>query len=163
MIRLQPAYGLLLLLLAACPARPDVTYLIDTAAGSDLVGDNGPAVSAQLTNARGIAVDRQGYLYIADTDNHRIRKITPAGIISTLAGTGHPGYSGDGGRADMAQLDSPYGLAVDNSGNVYVADFGNQRVRRISADGVITTLAGTGQKGATGDGGPAVSAQLMSP
>lgn len=163
MIRFQPAYCFAMLLLAASPALPDVTYLIDTAAGSDLVGDNGPAVSAQLTNARAIAVDRQGYVYIADTDNHRIRKITPAGIISTLAGTGHAGYSGDGGRADMAQLDSPYGLAVDSSGNLYVADFGNQRVRRISTDGVITTVAGTGQKGATGDGGPAVSAQLMSP
>jgi serine/threonine-protein kinase len=84
------------------PARADVSYFIDTAAGSDLVGDNGPAPSAQLANAHGIAMDRQGNLYIADTDTHRVRKITPAGIISTLAGTGHAGSSGDGGLATSA-------------------------------------------------------------
>ena len=163
MIRLYPAYTLAMLLLAAFPARSDVAYLIDTAAGSDLVGDNGPATSAQLTNARGLAFDRQGNLYVADTDNHRIRKISSSGTISTLAGTGHPGFSGDLGPANVAQLNSPYGLAADAAGNVYVADFGNQRVRRISTDGIITTIAGTGQKGSAGDGGPAAAAQLMSP
>jgi uncharacterized protein (TIGR03437 family) len=147
----------------AAPARPDVSYFIDTAAGSDLVGDNGPATSAQLANAHGIALDRQGNLYLADTDNHRIRKITPAGIISTLAGTGHAGSSGDGGLATSAQLNSPYGLAADAAGNIYVADFGNHKVRRIAPDGSISTIAGTGQKGSSGDAGPATSGQLMSP
>ena len=163
MIRTSPAYALGLLVLAAYPARPQVSYSIDTVAGSDLVGDNGPAVSAQLLNARGIAMDRQGNLYVADTDNHRIRKITAAGTISTLAGTGHAGFSGDAGPASAAQLNSPYGLAVDANGSVYVADFGNQRIRRIGTDGIISTIAGTGVKGAAGDGGLATAAQLMSP
>jgi uncharacterized protein (TIGR03437 family) len=151
--------GLALLL----PARADVSYSIDTIAGSDLVGDNGPATAAQIANVHGIALDRQGNLYIADTDNHRVRKITPAGTISTLAGTGHAGAAGDGGLATNAQLNSPYGLTADAAGNIYVADFGNHKVRRIATDGSITTVAGTGQKGAAGDAGLAVSAQLMSP
>jgi uncharacterized protein (TIGR03437 family) len=164
MFRPYPAYGLVLLLLAASPARADdITYLIDTAAGSDLVGDNGPALAAQIGNARGIALDRQGNLYIADTDNHRVRKIAPTGIISTIAGTGHAGFSGDAGPGNLAQLNAPYGLAMDDAGNVYVADFGNHRVRRIATDGTISTVAGTGRKGAAGDGGPATAAQLMSP
>jgi uncharacterized protein (TIGR03437 family) len=150
------------LTLICAAARADVTWFIDTAAGSDLVGDGGPATSAQLANAHGIAIDRQGSIYIADTDNHRIRKIT-AGVISTLAGNGHAGSSGDGGPAALALLNSPYGLAVDPAGNLYVADFGNHKVRRIAADGSITTIAGTGQKGSGGDGGPATAAQLMSP
>src|SRR6516164_8457203 len=140
------AIALVSVLAASTYLRADVAYFIDTAAGSDLVGDNGPAVSAQLANARGIAVDRQGNIYIADTDNHRIRKVTPAGIISTLAGNGHAGSSGDGGPASLAMLNSPYGLAIDAAGNLYVADFGNHKVRRIAAGGSITTVAGTGQK-----------------
>src|SRR5947209_906516 len=163
MRRAYPVIALAAGLMASAPARADVAYLIDTAAGSDLVGDGGPAASAQLSNAHGIATDRQGNLYIADTDNHRIRKITPAGAISTLAGNGHPGNFGDGGPANLAQLNSPYGLAVDAAGNVVIADFGNHKVRRISPDGAIVTIAGTGQKGSAGDGGPAVAAQLMSP
>src|SRR5579872_4864121 len=151
------------LLIAAGPACPDITYGIDTFAGSDLVGDNGPATSAQLRNAHGLALDRQGNLYIADTDNHRVRKISAAGVISTLAGNGHAGFAGDGGPASLSLLNSPYGLAVDPAGNVYIADFGNQRVRKVSPDGMIITIAGTGQKGSSGDGGPANAAQLMSP
>src|SRR5438477_13006731 len=120
MRRVHPAIALVLALMSSAPARADVTYFIDTAAGSDLVGDNGPATSSQLANAHGIAMDRQGNLYIADTDNHRIRKITPAGIICTLAGNGHPGASGDGGPANLAMLNAPYGLAADPTGNLYV-------------------------------------------
>ena len=150
-------------LMAVSLSRADVDYVIDNAAGSDLAGDGGGATSAQLSNVHGVATDRQGNIYISDTDNHRIRKITPAGIISTLAGNGHPGSFGDGGPASLAQLNSPYGLAVDGAGNVVVADFGNHKVRRISPDGAIVTIAGTGQKGSSGDGGPAVAAQLMSP
>jgi uncharacterized protein (TIGR03437 family) len=163
MRHVYPIIALAARLMTSVAGRADVAYLIDTAAGSDVVGDGGPAISAQLSNARGIATDRLGNLYIADTDNHRIRKITPAGVISTLAGNGHPGSFGDGGPAGLAQLTSPYGLAVDAAGNLAVADFGNHKVRRISPDGAIATIAGTGQKGSSGDGGPAVAAQLMSP
>jgi uncharacterized protein (TIGR03437 family) len=158
-----PLFTLGLLLAAAPILRSDVSYLIDSAAGSDQVGDGGPAVSAQLANAHGIAADRFGNIYISDADNHRVRKVTAAGVISTIAGNGHPGSYGDNGPANLAQLNAPYGLAVDAAGNVYVADFGNHRVRRISTDGVITTIAGNGQKGSGGDGGPASAAQLMSP
>ena len=96
-----PIYVLAAVLTATTPALSDVSYLIDTFAGSDLVGDGAAATSAQLGNTRGIATDRQGNLYISDTDNHRVRKITPAGIISTLAGNGHAGFSGDGGPASL--------------------------------------------------------------
>src|SRR5437588_6527693 len=106
MTRLEPTIALTLVLMVSAPARADLSYVIDTAAGSDLVGDNGPATSAQLANAHGIAIDRQGNLYISDTDSHRIRKITPGGIISTLAGNGHAGSAGDGGLASLALLNS---------------------------------------------------------
>src|SRR5262245_58174662 len=115
MTRTLPAITLAIVLILSASARADVTYQIDSVAGSDLVGDNGLAINAQLANAHGLAADRQGNLYIADTDNHRIRKITPAGIISTLAGNGHPGSSGDGALATGATLNSPYGLAVDGA------------------------------------------------
>src|SRR5438477_7893855 len=121
MRRTQPAIALFSVLLSAACARADISYFIDTAAGSDLVGDNGPATSAQLANAHGIAIDRQGNLYIADTDNHRIRKITPAGAICTLAGIGHAGAAGDGGPANLALRNSPYGLPVDAGGYAYAA------------------------------------------
>ncbi|MCX4632940.1 RICIN domain-containing protein [Streptomyces sp. NBC_01443] len=132
-------------------------------AGSD--GDGGPAVSAQLSRPRGVAVGRAGDLYIADSANHRVRKITADGKISTIAGTGTgtKGFSGDGGPATAAQLYSPFGVAVDSTGTVYIADHANQRVRKITADGKISTIAGTGTKGFDGDDGPAASAQLNTP
>ncbi len=130
-------------------------------AGSD--GDGGPAVSAQLNFPRGVEVGRAGDLYIADTRNHRIRKITPDGKISTVAGTGTKGFSGDGGPATAAQLDRPFEVAVDSTGTLYIAEYDNHRVRRITADGKISTVAGTGTKGFSGDGGPAASAQMNNP
>ena len=139
----------------ACAAAAPLAYRIETAAGSDVLGDGGPAVNAQLSFAQGIAVDRQRNIYIADTENHRIRKVTPDGRISTIAGSGRPGISGDGGPALRAQFDQPYGLALDGAGNLYVADLGNNRVRRVAPDGTISTFAGTGAKGSRGDGGPA--------
>jgi len=138
-------------------------YRIETVAGSADPGDGGLAIAAQLGAIQGIAVDRSGNLYLSDTDHHRIRKVTPGGAISTLAGTGVAGYSGDGGLAAKAQLNLPYGLAVDGSGKVYVGDVGNDCVRRISPDGTITTIAGTGDKGSAGDGVPATNAQLLTP
>jgi trimeric autotransporter adhesin len=138
-------------------------FRVETVAGSSDPGDGGPALAAQLGAIQGIAVDRSGNIYLSDTDHHRVRKVAPGGTISTLAGTGVAGSSGDGGPAAKAQLNLPYGLAVDANGNVYVADAGNNCVRRISPDGTITTVAGTGAKGSAGDGGLAVHAQLLTP
>jgi uncharacterized protein (TIGR03437 family) len=108
-------------------------------------------------------MDGAGNLYLADTDNARVRKVAANGTITTLAGTGVAGFAGDGGPATSAQLNLPYGLAVDATGAVYVADLGNNRVRRIGPSGTISTVAGNGAMLSTGDGGPATSASLMSP
>lgn len=126
-------------------------------------GDGGPAVEAQLNFPSGLAVDADGNLYIADTDNQRVRKVTRDGVISTIAGSGNQGFSGDGGPAVEAELVSPTGVAVDAKGNVYIADFGNSRVRVVSPDGRIRTFAGSASIGYEGDGGPADQAALTSP
>src|ERR1039457_418255 len=139
-----------------------VGYHVETVAGSSRVGDGGPALAAQFSSIKGIAVDRLGNLYLADTDNHRIRKVS-AGIVTTIAGTGVAGFSGDGGSAVNAQLNFPYGLALDSAGNLYVADYGNERVRRIAPDGTITTIAGTGQSGSSEDGARPLDTSLFSP
>jgi uncharacterized protein (TIGR03437 family) len=139
------------------------TYRIETVAGSANMGDGGPATAAQISTIQGIAVDRWGNLYLSDTGNHRVRKISTSGIITTLAGTGVAGFSGDGGPATAAQLNLPYGLAADLAGYIYVADLGNDRVRRIGPDGVIVTVAGNGNRGSSGDGGAATAAQLLTP
>ena len=136
-------------------------YRIDTVAGSAQAGDGGPAVQAQIGTIQGVAADRAGNLYISDTDNHRVRKVNAAGIITTVAGTGAAGVNGDGGPAVSAALNLPYGLAADAAGNLYIADLGNNRVRRVSPDGVISTYAGGGT--ASDDGGPAIAAALHTP
>jgi PKD repeat protein len=135
------------------------TFAGTGAAGS--AGDGGQATSAQLQSPRAVAVDGQGNVYIADANNHKIRRVS-GGTITTFAGTGAAGSSGDGGQATSAQLSSPHGVAVDGQGNVFIADFGNNKVRRVSG-GVITTFAGTGVVGAAGDGGTATAAQLWAP
>ena len=143
---------------------PDGT--ISTLAGSgtnDNRGDGGPATSSQLVQPKAVAVDSSGNLYIADTFGNTVRKVTPAGTITTVAGTGVRGYSGDGGLATAAQLNGPRGLAVDSSGDVYIADTGNQRVREVTTDGKIATFAGTGAPGFSGDGAAPGLAQLSSP
>ncbi|WP_130796896.1 RICIN domain-containing protein [Streptomyces otsuchiensis] len=139
---------------------------ISTVAGTGAAGfkgDNGPALSAQLNCPREVAVDSEGALYLADADNHRVRKVASDGTITTVAGTGTAGFSGDGGPATAARLSRPFGVAVDHTGVLYVAEYNNNRVRKIAADGTITTVAGTGAAGFRGDGGPAVSAQLNRP
>ena len=126
-------------------------------------GDGGPARNAQLRVPMGVAVDGAGALYIADTYNHRIRRVTPDGIISTIAGTGESGFGGDGGPGTAALLAYPTGIAVANDGALYIADTRNHRVRRLAADGTISTVAGTGAAGFSGDGGPAALARLNNP
>jgi subtilisin family serine protease/sugar lactone lactonase YvrE len=145
---------------------PDGT--ITTVAGSGTggwgySGDGGPGTSAQISEARALAVDAAGNLYIADTYNEAIRKLTPDGIITTVAGNGTQGYSGDGGPATSAQLNLPWGIAVGAAGNFYIADGANAVVRQVLADGTITTVAGNGVRGYSGDGGPATDAELNYP
>src|SRR5712691_4919971 len=143
----------------------DVPYTITTVAGSDWVGDSGPATSAILLQAEGIAADSGGNVYIADAANHRVRKLSRSGAISTVAGTGVRGFSGDGGPASAAQLNSPYGLVFDFRGNLYIADLGNARVRSVGPDGVITTIAGGGAipPGQWNDGRTATVVALVAP
>ncbi len=138
-----------------------ITTVAGTGAAGDS-GDNGPATSAQLNNPQGLAVDSAGSLYITDSSNHRVRKVT-AGRITTVAGTGAAGDSGDKGPATSAQLDNPTGVVVDSAGSLYIADCNNHRVRKVTGDGVITTVAGTGTAEDSGDKGPATSAQLNYP
>ncbi len=137
---------------------------ITTVAGSGVqgfAGDGGPATAARLFNPSGVATDKQGAVYLADTFNQRVRKIA-GGVITTFAGNGVAGYSGDGGAATAAQLNFPTDVAVDAQGTVYIADQTNHRVRMVS-NGIITTLAGTGIKGFFGDGGPARDARFDHP
>src|SRR5204863_3111785 len=132
-------------------------------------GDTGPAPDAQLrvyywySPVNGLTA-RDGSLYIADRGNHRIRKVSPDGVISTIAGNGVEGFSGDGGAATNAQLDSPAGLAFDAAGNLFIGDWGNGHVRKVSTSGVITTVAGVGKCcGSLDDGIVATQAQLGGP
>ena len=138
--------------------------IITTIAGSygepGFSGDGGPAIEALLDRPIAVAADDANNVYIADLDNNRIRVIDPTGTITTFAGSGGRGFGGDGGPAVNALLDEPYGVAVDRIGNVFVADEGNRRVRKIDRSGVITTFAGTGQCCAEGDGGAATKAAL---
>ncbi|HMF36072.1 MAG TPA: Ig-like domain repeat protein, partial [Isosphaeraceae bacterium] len=131
-------------------------------------GDGGPASQAQLNQPEGVATDASGNLYIADTDNNRIRKISPDGIISTVAGNGMPGYNDDGIKATDAKLNAPTGVAVDAQGNLFIADTGNNRIRKISPDGIISTVAGNGISGynepkGVSDGIKATDAMLNAP
>ena len=142
--------------------RVDSTGIITTVAGTGergYSGDGGPAVEALLI-ASGVAVDRAGNLYIADTYNSRIRRVDSTGTITTVVGSGEFGYSGDGGPAVEAALGYVRGVAVDGAGNLYIADANNSRIRRVDLTGIITTVAGSGEFGYSGDGGPAVEAAL---
>jgi len=139
-----------------------LTRVAGAPGGSNKLGDGGAATSAYINGAMGIALDSAGNLYIADAANQRIRKVTAAGKISTVAGNGTAGYAGDGGTATNAELNGPMGVAVDAAGNLYIADSNNNRIRKV-ANGKITTVAGNGTAGYAGNGGPALSAELSGP
>ena len=128
-----------LLLAAICSAQ---SYVITTVAGTTSVGDGGPATEAQLLGSVGVAVDAEGNVYVADTSIHRIRKIDTSGTITTIAGDGVSGFSGDGGPAAEARISTPFAVAVDSGGNIYIADTGNNRLRKVDTSGTITTIAG---------------------
>lgn len=139
---------------------------ISTVAGNGnygFSGDGGPATSASLASPYGVAVDAAGNLYIADISNYRIRKVTPAGVISTIAGNGSSGFSGDGGAATSASISDVYKVAMDANGNLYIPDYGNNRIRKVAPSGTISTIAGIGSAGFSGDGGSATGAQLNGP
>src|SRR5438445_5921470 len=149
-------------------AVPALSQSINTVAGngfSGFAGDGGAATSASLNFPEGAALDTRGNLYIADYANHRIRKVAAAtGIITTVAGNGSLGFAGDGGAATSASLNFPTGVALDASGNLYIADSDNRRIRKVAAaTGIITTVAGNGNYGFGGDGGAATSATLSDP
>jgi uncharacterized protein (TIGR03437 family) len=144
--------------------KVDLSGTITTFAGNGTPGsggDGGPAANAAITLPSGLAFDSAGNLYIGDASAARIRKVGATGIISTIVGTGTPGFSGDGGPAVSAQTNGPQGLAFDAKGNLYFSEFGpSPRVRKVDTNGIITTVAGNGSPGFSGDGGLATSAQL---
>ncbi len=140
--------------------------IITTFAGAGQAGysgDGGPATQARIEAPEGLIVDRAGNLYIADSANNVVRRVDTSGMISTFAGTGQGGYSGDNGQARQARLSSPRGVAADASGNVYISDAGNDRIRRVDPNGIITTIAGNGQAGYNGDGMLATQASFFEP
>jgi hypothetical protein len=146
--------------------KVSVSGIITTVAGNGNAGysgDGASATSAELSGPWGITLDGSGNIYIADEYNNCIRKINSSGIISTVAGNGVAGFSGDNGAATLAKLNSPCGLAFDGSGNMYIADMSNSRIRKVNTSGIITTIGGNGTKGFNGDGGPATSAELFQP
>ncbi|HYH50772.1 MAG TPA: hypothetical protein VEG38_14600 [Acidimicrobiia bacterium] len=147
--------------------RLDRNGVVTNVAGNGYAGsggDGGPATEASLDTPHGVAVDNRGNVFIADSPNHRIRKVDLAtGTITTVAGTGHEAFGGDGGPATAAKLNRPRFLLVAPDGSLIVADTANYRVRRIDPAGIITTIAGNGEKGYSGDGGPATSARLDDP
>ena len=145
--------------------KVDSSNVITTVAGTSggFSGDGGPAVSAKLFKPAGVALAGGGAFLIADTENNRIRRVAADGAITTVAGTGIPGYTGDGGPATAARLDGPWRVAPASDGSFLIADRDNSVIRRVAADGTITTVAGDGTQGYTGDGGPASAARLNRP
>jgi hypothetical protein len=131
--------------------------------GSSGLGDGGNATDAELTDPRGVALDVVGNLYISDLASNRIRKVTTSGIITTVAGNGTVGFSGDGGQATAAELYYPSGVAFDNFGNMYIADEQNNVIRMVNTSGIITTVVGSGTHGFSGDGGAATAAEIGLP
>ena len=154
------AIPLVLFAAALYAQTPGTIQTIVGTGSATFSGDGGPAKSAALNVAVDVFADRSGNLFIADQNNHRIRKVTPDGNITTVAGNGTPGYSGDGGPATSAQINTPTGVCTDPAGNIYIADVGNQRIRKVFTSGTISTIAGTGAKSFGGDGGQAIGASF---
>jgi sugar lactone lactonase YvrE len=155
-------------LLTGCRLYAQGTYTISTLSGANSTldgysGDGGPATKARLNRPSGLAIGPRNVLYISDRWNQVIRAIDSSGRISTVAGNGAQGFGGDGGPARGAKLLFPRGLAFDSDGNLYIADSGNNRIRRVGQDGIIETFAGTGERGYSGNGGPAIEAKLSWP
>src|SRR5215472_1032278 len=142
--------------LGACAQFP--TSIRTVAGGGSF--DNIVATSSPLAPV-GVAMDASGNLFICDIVNHRVRKVDASGTITTVAGNGTGAFSGDGGPATSASLNQPTGIAVDGAGNLFIADLGNNRVRKVATNGIITTVAGTGTGAFSGDGGPATSAGMV--
>lgn len=143
--------------------KVDSAGAIHTVAGNGIAGfsgDGGPAIAASLNGPFGVAVDAAGNIYIADTNNNRIRRVDAKGIISTVAGSDTFGFGGDGGPATAATLYAPENIALDALGNLYIADWGNARVRMVNRAGMISTVAGNGANGYNGDGQPATAARI---
>ena len=141
-------------------------FMITTIAGMGSFGgggDGGAATNAQFMSPYGVATDALGNIFIADTDNNKIRVVNSTGSIETFAGTGTPGHRGDGGAATNAQLANPFGVATDAFGNIFIADTNNNKIRVVNSTGIITTIAGTGLLGSSGDGGAAINASLSQP
>lgn len=158
-------------LIVADPAS-NVIFKISTDGSISLVagnglrgfsGDGGPATRASLFSPYGLALEASGALYVSTAGDHRIRRVSSTGTITTVAGSGTAGFSGDGGPAIAAKLNKPTGLAVDNRGSIFFSDSNNNRIRRIDSAGLIATVAGDGRSTFAGDGGPAVSAGLQLP
>ncbi len=146
--------------------KVDVAGNISTYAGNGIPGysgDGGPATAASLRNPNRMTIDAAGNIFIADASNNVIRKINTSGIITTVAGTGVPGFSGDGGPATAAQMSQPLGVGFDANGNMYIADGFNRRIRKVNPSGIISTIAGNGMSGTSGDGGPAIAATMQYP
>ncbi len=146
--------------------KVDTSGIITTVAGNNVSGfsgDGGPATAASLSQPLGVAIDGNGNMFIADHFNYRIRKVNTSGIISTYAGNGTPGNTGDGGPATAASMEYPNGVAVDFSCNVYFTDWTGETVRKIRTSGTISTVAGNGTAGFSGDTGPAIAAELDGP
>ena len=140
-----------------------LTIIAGTRDIAGFAGDGGPATAARLDAPTGLAAGPDGSVYIADTGNDRIRRVSPAGVITTFAGSGQSGFAGDAGPATEAALNGPRGVAVGLDGSVLIADTGNHRIRQVAPNGVITTVAGIGAAGFDGDGLPAASARVNAP
>lgn len=146
--------------------KVDVAGNISTYAGNGTAaysGDGGPATAASLRNPNRMTIDAAGNIFIADAGNNVIRKISTTGIITTVVGTGVSGFSGDGGPATAARMSQPLGVGFDGNGNMYIADGFNRRIRKVNPSGIISTIAGNGISGTTGDGGPATAATMQYP
>jgi len=141
----------------------DISGTITTIVGggaNGYSGDGGLAINAKVYGPHDVAFDKAGNLYFPDEENNVIRKINTSGVISTVVGTGTAGFYGDGGLATLAELNKPYAIFIDDTGNIFISDIFNFRVRKVNTSGIITTVAGDGSSGFSGDGGPAIAAQF---